>query len=196
MVCVRRPFLRPRLRVLELYMRLWLEWVYWVCHCTEIHQQMWFLIGKHIWTVLNELCLAPGCSKCRETNSCLLQWLSHLPSVTRTMTVVLSCALWSANDCLMQNLLTAALWHFFSNSDIVYELHSFLLFFFPTLEKKSKPQNKTKATKPLSCFHLKPQGLMYQDASRWGITLQTYIQLTMLEQHTKPMVNKYIFLLT
>eukprot|EP00076_Gallus_gallus_P025446 XP_015147990.2 thymidine kinase 2, mitochondrial isoform X1 [Gallus gallus] len=57
------------------------------------------------------------------------------------------------------------------------------------LRKKSKPQNKTKATKPLSCFHLKPQGLMYQDASRWGITLQTYIQLTMLEQHTKPMIS-------
>ncbi|XP_071612789.1 thymidine kinase 2, mitochondrial isoform X2 [Heliangelus exortis] len=32
-------------------------------------------------------------------------------------------------------------------------------------------------------------GLMYQDASRWGITLQTYIQLTMLEQHTKPMIS-------
>ncbi|KAM9182970.1 thymidine kinase 2, mitochondrial isoform 2-T2 [Mergus octosetaceus] len=32
-------------------------------------------------------------------------------------------------------------------------------------------------------------GLMYQDASRWGITLQTYIQLTMLEQHTRPMVS-------
>uniref|UniRef100_A0A8V0XU32 Thymidine kinase 2 n=1 Tax=Gallus gallus TaxID=9031 RepID=A0A8V0XU32_CHICK len=30
---------------------------------------------------------------------------------------------------------------------------------------------------------------MYQDASRWGITLQTYIQLTMLEQHTKPMIS-------
>ncbi|XP_025914165.1 thymidine kinase 2, mitochondrial isoform X2 [Apteryx rowi] len=32
-------------------------------------------------------------------------------------------------------------------------------------------------------------GLMYQDASRWGITLQTYIQLTMLEQHTRPMIS-------
>ncbi|XP_077687660.1 thymidine kinase 2, mitochondrial isoform X1 [Eretmochelys imbricata] len=32
-------------------------------------------------------------------------------------------------------------------------------------------------------------GLMYQDSSRWGITLQTYIQLTMLEQHTKPMIS-------
>ncbi|KAK2529906.1 Tk2 [Columba guinea] len=41
--------------------------------------------------------------------------------------------------------------------------------------------------------HPKPrmprQGLMYQDASRWGITLQTYIQLTMLEQHTRPMIS-------
>ncbi|XP_040427121.1 thymidine kinase 2, mitochondrial isoform X2 [Cygnus olor] len=32
-------------------------------------------------------------------------------------------------------------------------------------------------------------GLMYQDASRWGITLQSYIQLTMLEQHVRPMVS-------
>ncbi|XP_050834807.1 thymidine kinase 2, mitochondrial isoform X2 [Serinus canaria] len=33
------------------------------------------------------------------------------------------------------------------------------------------------------------KGLMYQDASRWGITLQTYVQLTMLEQHTRPMIS-------
>ncbi|XP_048371774.1 thymidine kinase 2, mitochondrial [Sphaerodactylus townsendi] len=32
-----------------------------------------------------------------------------------------------------------------------------------------------------------PLGLMYQDASRWGMTLQTYVQLTMLDQHTRPM---------
>ncbi|XP_032659658.1 thymidine kinase 2, mitochondrial isoform X2 [Chelonoidis abingdonii] len=32
-------------------------------------------------------------------------------------------------------------------------------------------------------------GLMYQDSSRWGITLQTYIQLTMLDQHTRPMIS-------
>ncbi|KAM6324847.1 thymidine kinase 2, mitochondrial [Podargus strigoides] len=32
-------------------------------------------------------------------------------------------------------------------------------------------------------------GLMYQDASRWGITLQTYVQLTMLEQHTRPRIS-------
>uniref|UniRef100_A0A8C0GR54 Thymidine kinase 2 n=1 Tax=Chelonoidis abingdonii TaxID=106734 RepID=A0A8C0GR54_CHEAB len=30
---------------------------------------------------------------------------------------------------------------------------------------------------------------MYQDSSRWGITLQTYIQLTMLDQHTRPMIS-------
>jgi thymidine kinase len=29
-------------------------------------------------------------------------------------------------------------------------------------------------------------GLMYQDACRWGLTLQTYVQLTMLDQHTSP----------
>ncbi|XP_061449591.1 thymidine kinase 2, mitochondrial [Rhineura floridana] len=34
-----------------------------------------------------------------------------------------------------------------------------------------------------------PLGLMYQDAARWGITLQTYVQLTMLDQHTKPMIS-------
>ncbi|XP_069509193.1 thymidine kinase 2, mitochondrial isoform X3 [Ambystoma mexicanum] len=31
-------------------------------------------------------------------------------------------------------------------------------------------------------------GLMYQDSSRWGITLQTYVQLTMLDMHTTPMI--------
>lgn len=34
-----------------------------------------------------------------------------------------------------------------------------------------------------------PQGLMYQDACRWGLTLQTYVQLTMLDQHTRPQVQ-------
>ncbi|XP_074059287.1 thymidine kinase 2, mitochondrial isoform X2 [Macrotis lagotis] len=29
---------------------------------------------------------------------------------------------------------------------------------------------------------------MYQDASRWGITFQTYVQLTMLDQHTRPQI--------
>lgn len=35
-----------------------------------------------------------------------------------------------------------------------------------------------------------PQGLMYRDACRWGLTLQTYVQLTMLDQHT--FVRRYI----
>uniref|UniRef100_A0A8C3X6T8 Thymidine kinase 2 n=1 Tax=Catagonus wagneri TaxID=51154 RepID=A0A8C3X6T8_9CETA len=30
-----------------------------------------------------------------------------------------------------------------------------------------------------------PLGLMYRDACRWGLTLQTYVQLTMLDQHTR-----------
>ncbi|XP_028907267.1 thymidine kinase 2, mitochondrial isoform X1 [Ornithorhynchus anatinus] len=34
-----------------------------------------------------------------------------------------------------------------------------------------------------------PLSLMYQDASRWGMTLQTYVQLTMLEQHTRPQTS-------
>uniref|UniRef100_A0A8C3X6S7 Thymidine kinase 2 n=1 Tax=Catagonus wagneri TaxID=51154 RepID=A0A8C3X6S7_9CETA len=29
------------------------------------------------------------------------------------------------------------------------------------------------------------EGLMYRDACRWGLTLQTYVQLTMLDQHTR-----------
>uniref|UniRef100_A0A3Q3FM99 Thymidine kinase 2 n=1 Tax=Labrus bergylta TaxID=56723 RepID=A0A3Q3FM99_9LABR len=31
-----------------------------------------------------------------------------------------------------------------------------------------------------------PLGLMYQDPERWGITLQTYVQLTMLDRHLSP----------
>uniref|UniRef100_A0A8C5MIA3 Deoxynucleoside kinase domain-containing protein n=1 Tax=Leptobrachium leishanense TaxID=445787 RepID=A0A8C5MIA3_9ANUR len=31
-----------------------------------------------------------------------------------------------------------------------------------------------------------PLALMYQDPFRWGITLQTYVQLTMLDIHTRP----------
>ncbi|MGH0126170.1 UNVERIFIED_CONTAM: hypothetical protein FKN15_026139 [Acipenser sinensis] len=32
------------------------------------------------------------------------------------------------------------------------------------------------------------EGLMYQDPQRWGLTLQTYVQLTMLDQHISPIV--------
>uniref|UniRef100_A0A9L0IJ38 Thymidine kinase 2, mitochondrial n=1 Tax=Equus asinus TaxID=9793 RepID=A0A9L0IJ38_EQUAS len=34
-----------------------------------------------------------------------------------------------------------------------------------------------------------PLGLMYRDACRWGLTLQTYVQLTMLNQHTRPQTS-------
>ncbi|XP_032710193.1 thymidine kinase 2, mitochondrial [Lontra canadensis] len=34
-----------------------------------------------------------------------------------------------------------------------------------------------------------PLGLMYRDACRWGLTLQTYVQLTMLEHHTRPQTS-------
>ncbi|XP_005388523.1 PREDICTED: thymidine kinase 2, mitochondrial isoform X5 [Chinchilla lanigera] len=34
-----------------------------------------------------------------------------------------------------------------------------------------------------------PLGLMYRDACRWGLTLQTYVQLTMLDQHTRPQMS-------
>nr|KAF6412007.1 thymidine kinase 2 [Rousettus aegyptiacus] len=34
-----------------------------------------------------------------------------------------------------------------------------------------------------------PLGLMYLDACRWGLTLQTYVQLTMLDQHTRPQTS-------
>ncbi|KAG8437611.1 hypothetical protein GDO86_008357 [Hymenochirus boettgeri] len=34
-----------------------------------------------------------------------------------------------------------------------------------------------------------PLGLMYQDPNRWGLTLQTYVQLTMLDIHTKPSIS-------
>ncbi|KAG1926699.1 thymidine kinase 2, mitochondrial [Pimephales promelas] len=39
----------------------------------------------------------------------------------------------------------------------------------------------------LSPFYTNMQGLMYQDPTRWGLTLQTYVQLTMLDRHVKPM---------
>ncbi|XP_049720673.1 thymidine kinase 2, mitochondrial isoform X2 [Elephas maximus indicus] len=33
------------------------------------------------------------------------------------------------------------------------------------------------------------EGLMYCDPCRWGLTLQTYVQLTMLDQHTRPQTS-------
>ncbi|KAM4614426.1 thymidine kinase 2, mitochondrial isoform 4-T4 [Discoglossus pictus] len=34
-----------------------------------------------------------------------------------------------------------------------------------------------------------PLALMYEDPSRWGLTLQTYVQLTMLDMHTRPTMS-------
>lgn len=39
------------------------------------------------------------------------------------------------------------------------------------------------------CLFLSLQALMYQDPERWGITLQTYVQLTMLERHLSAIVS-------
>lgn len=44
----------------------------------------------------------------------------------------------------------------------------------------------------LICF-LSPQALMYQDPKRWGLTLQTYVQLTMLERHLSSGVSILAF---
>lgn len=44
---------------------------------------------------------------------------------------------------------------------------------------------------PLCLLFLRPQALMYQDPERWGITLQTYIQLTMLDGHLSSGVSRH-----
>ncbi|XP_023281649.1 thymidine kinase 2, mitochondrial isoform X4 [Seriola lalandi dorsalis] len=55
------------------------------------------------------------------------------------------------------------------------------------LEYFSKTSNIEVLTEPVSKWRNirghNPLGLMYQDPERWGITLQTYVQLTMLERH-------------
>ncbi|XP_023646594.1 thymidine kinase 2, mitochondrial [Paramormyrops kingsleyae] len=55
------------------------------------------------------------------------------------------------------------------------------------LEYFSKTSNLEVNTEPVSRWRNvkghNPLALMYQDPMRWGITLQTYVQLTMLEQH-------------
>ena len=40
----------------------------------------------------------------------------------------------------------------------------------------------------VTCLCLSLQALMYQDPDRWGITLQTYVQLTMLDSHLSSIV--------
>lgn len=41
----------------------------------------------------------------------------------------------------------------------------------------------------MCCLFLSLQALMYQDPERWGITLQTYVQLTMLDRHLSSRVS-------
>ncbi|XP_034755178.1 thymidine kinase 2, mitochondrial isoform X1 [Etheostoma cragini] len=55
------------------------------------------------------------------------------------------------------------------------------------LEYFSKTSNVEVLTEPVSKWRNvrghNPLALMYQDPERWGITLQTYVQLTMLDRH-------------
>ncbi|XP_070771878.1 thymidine kinase 2, mitochondrial isoform X1 [Enoplosus armatus] len=55
------------------------------------------------------------------------------------------------------------------------------------LEYFSKTSNIEVLTEPVSKWRdvrgHNPLALMYQDPERWGITLQTYVQLTMLDRH-------------
>ncbi|XP_071767546.1 thymidine kinase 2, mitochondrial isoform X2 [Centroberyx gerrardi] len=61
------------------------------------------------------------------------------------------------------------------------------------LEYFSKTSNIEVLTEPVSKWRNvrghNPLGLMYQDPMRWGITLQTYIQLTMLDRHLSTIVG-------
>ncbi|XP_043840215.1 thymidine kinase 2, mitochondrial [Dromiciops gliroides] len=61
------------------------------------------------------------------------------------------------------------------------------------LEYFSKTTDIEVLTEPVSKWRNvrghNPLALMYQDASRWGITFQTYVQLTMLDQHTTPQIS-------
>ncbi|XP_059215835.1 thymidine kinase 2, mitochondrial isoform X2 [Centropristis striata] len=58
------------------------------------------------------------------------------------------------------------------------------------LEYFSRTSNIEVLTEPISKWRNvrghNPLALMYQDSERWGLTLQTYVQLTMLERHLAP----------
>ncbi|XP_031697080.1 thymidine kinase 2, mitochondrial-like isoform X2 [Anarrhichthys ocellatus] len=59
------------------------------------------------------------------------------------------------------------------------------------LEYFEKTSNVKVLTEPISKWRNvrghNPLALMYQDPERWGITLQTYVQLTMLDTHLSAM---------
>ncbi|XP_016892934.1 thymidine kinase 2, mitochondrial [Cynoglossus semilaevis] len=61
------------------------------------------------------------------------------------------------------------------------------------LEYFSKTSNIEVLTEPVSKWRdvqgHNPLSLMYQDPERWGMTLQTYVQLTMLDRHLTPMLK-------
>ncbi|XP_055155369.2 thymidine kinase 2, mitochondrial isoform X3 [Symphalangus syndactylus] len=63
----------------------------------------------------------------------------------------------------------------------------------PPDKEQEKEQKSVVLTEPVSKWRNvrghNPLGLMYHDASRWGLTLQTYVQLTMLDRHTRPQVS-------
>ncbi|XP_025225838.1 thymidine kinase 2, mitochondrial isoform X4 [Macaca mulatta] len=63
----------------------------------------------------------------------------------------------------------------------------------PSDKEREKEKKSVVLTEPVSKWRNvrghNPLGLMYQDASRWGLTLQTYVQLTMLDRHTCPQVS-------
>uniref|UniRef100_A0A8I5U6A1 Thymidine kinase 2, mitochondrial n=2 Tax=Pongo TaxID=9599 RepID=A0A8I5U6A1_PONAB len=60
-------------------------------------------------------------------------------------------------------------------------------------KEQEKEKKSVVLTEPVSKWRNvrghNPLGLMYHDASRWGLTLQTYVQLTMLDRHTRPQVS-------
>ncbi|KAM9726461.1 thymidine kinase 2, mitochondrial isoform 2-T2 [Menidia menidia] len=61
------------------------------------------------------------------------------------------------------------------------------------LEYFSKTSNIQVLTEPVSKWRNvrghNPLALMYQDPQRWGLTLQTYVQLTMLDRHVSATVR-------
>uniref|UniRef100_A0A2K5CCB5 Thymidine kinase 2, mitochondrial n=1 Tax=Aotus nancymaae TaxID=37293 RepID=A0A2K5CCB5_AOTNA len=63
----------------------------------------------------------------------------------------------------------------------------------PPDREQEKEKKSVVLTEPVSKWRNvrghNPLGLMYHDASRWGLTLQTYVQLTMLDRHTRPQMS-------
>ncbi|KAK6185477.1 hypothetical protein SNE40_007700 [Patella caerulea] len=56
---------------------------------------------------------------------------------------------------------------------------------YPYTEVTKEPVEKWRNIKGMNALEY-----MYKDASRWGLTFQTYVQLTMLQIHTQPQVKR------